>query len=287
MIRLLAACAMLTLCACSSGVETGSAVLTCDSKGWLTTDVTVNGEGPFAFILDTGAQRAVISPSLAARLKLPSVPGVTVEGASGTGSGSMIVAPAYKSGLFDRSFELIAVMPEGGAVKDGVIGMSPFVSGRLEIDFTDLRARDGASVATPKDFAAVPARIVQDSFVIVPVLIDGVRAQAMIDTGSLRTTGNLALRDALGFHDGDPRLTPDRPVGGATRDKIPSLKASLGNITLGEITFSSPVVNFAASPTFGRLGLDKEPAIIIGLDELTKLKALAIDYPRAELQIEK
>jgi predicted aspartyl protease len=41
-----------------------------DPSGWLVADVTLNGEGPFSFIIDTGATRSIVFSSLASKLGL-------------------------------------------------------------------------------------------------------------------------------------------------------------------------------------------------------------------------
>lgn len=283
--RVFVSAVAIMLCSCTASIETGSALLTRDPQGWFTIPVTLNGEGPFPFIVDTGAQRTVISPAVADRLGLSSIPGVEVQGASGNGAGRMAVLQRYKSGLFDRRFELAPVMPAGGAVMTGVVGMSPFVSGRLEMDLANLRVSAGPSTEPPVGFVTVPIRIVQDTFAIADITVDGVPAKAMVDTGSLRSTANPQLQEALGLKANDPRLLPDRPLGGATTDKVAAVKAVLHRISIGPIVFSDPEVRFANAPVFARLGLDNGPAIILGLDQLSKLKALAIDYPHSQLEL--
>ncbi len=42
-----------------------------DRIGRLLVPVTINGQGPFRFVLDTGANRSVLTPQLAAHLSLP------------------------------------------------------------------------------------------------------------------------------------------------------------------------------------------------------------------------
>ena len=57
--------------------------ITEDRSTRMTLPVKIDGQGPFAFIIDTGADRTVISAELAARLNLPRGAPVTLHGASG------------------------------------------------------------------------------------------------------------------------------------------------------------------------------------------------------------
>ena len=50
-----------------------------DAASHLTLNVTINGQGPFRFVVDTGAERSVIADNVAAALQLPSGPSVTVD----------------------------------------------------------------------------------------------------------------------------------------------------------------------------------------------------------------
>src|SRR5512142_2772867 len=51
---------------------------TVDHIGRVVVPVTINGQGPFRFIVDTGANHSTISPQLVQALKLQTVPGPTV-----------------------------------------------------------------------------------------------------------------------------------------------------------------------------------------------------------------
>ena len=247
--------------------------------------VMIDGEGPFDFVVDTGAQGSVMAPALAQRLKLATMGSAHIRATSGTGAGGMVLLKSYSSPLFSRVGTMMVVLPAGGLVQDGVIGMDLFASRRLELDFAQAAVRADPSGPTPTGFSAIPATITQGSFIITDAVLDGVHVKAMIDTGARRTIGNLPLRKALGLGDGDPRLSPAAAIGGATADKTPALKAQARLLMLGSQRFAAPVITFSDVPVLEPLGLADSPAIIIGLDLLTQMKAVAIDYPRSELQL--
>jgi len=262
-----------------------AAPMTLQQDGHYTTPVSVNGEGPFDFIVDTGAQRSVISRDLANRLGLSMLPGATVKATSGTGAGGISFLKTYSSPLFTRRGELMVVLPSGGVVKDGALGMDLFTSRRLELNFANSSVRNGESGPTPTGFLKIPATIVQNTFIVTDAIIDSVHAKAVIDTGARRTIANSLLRKALGFSDEDPRLTVDEPVGGGTSDTTKASKVELGGLILGNHRFVHPTIVFADLPILQSLNLDDQPAVVIGLDVLKTLRAVAIDYPRRELQL--
>lgn len=253
--------------------------------GHYTTPVTINGRGPFNFVVDTGAQGSVIAPELSRQLGLVQIGGAHVAATSGKGAGSITILKNYSSALFSRTGAMMVVLPPGSVVKEGVLGMNLFTSRRLELSFAEGSVSSADSGPTPAGFVAVPVNIVQNSFIVTDVVIDGVKVKAMIDTGARRTIGNLLLQTALGFGNNDPRLSVAQPVGGATIDTTKAMKAQLGSLTLGGQRFEHPVLTFSDVPVLGPLGLTDGPAMVIGLDLLKSLKAVAIDYPRAELQL--
>jgi predicted aspartyl protease len=264
---------------------TAGASLTLQPDGHYTTPVMIDGEGPFPFIVDTGAQRSVISRDLADRLSLTRMLGATVNATSGNGPGGITFLKTYSSALFHRTGAMMVVLPAGGIVKDGVMGMELFGSRRLEMNFADGTVSNAASQPTPRGFRAVPVSIVQGTFLVADVTVDGVQAKAMIDTGARRTLGNSLLRKALGLADGDARLADAQPVGGATIHKTQAMKAPLGVLILGEHRFEHPIVTFSDISVLQALDLSDQPALVVGLDLLRTLKAVAIDYPRSELQV--
>jgi len=79
--------------------------------GHYATAVTINGQGPFDFVVDTGAQGSVISSDLATRLGLVQMGGAHVAATSGTGAGSITILKSYSSPLFSRVGAMMVVLP--------------------------------------------------------------------------------------------------------------------------------------------------------------------------------
>lgn len=253
--------------------------------GHLSIPVTLNGQGPFDFTIDTAAQRPMIAPPLARKLHIEPTGNSKFHGSSGTQSADFAQVSDFRSGLFDRQHETIVIVPPGGGVSVGVVGMDSFLDKRIELDFSHMTASVDSSSATPAGFTAIPAVIRAGTMVIVDVTVNGFPAKALIDSGARRTIANPALQAALGYQNGDPSLAAADAVGGATGDKVPASKGELKTIALGPATFDKPLVTFADLPVFAPLGLADTPALILGLDQLAHLKAMAIDFPRAEFQI--
>jgi predicted aspartyl protease len=104
--------------------------------------VSVNGRGPFAFVLDTGAAVTIVSTSAARRAGLPLGRAVALYGAGGRTRGVRSVAREISAGhARRRSLKLIvadvlgAASAEAGMSLDGVLGAPFFAGGTLTIDY--------------------------------------------------------------------------------------------------------------------------------------------------------
>jgi len=274
-----------TVCHSSPGTSV-SMPLTIDDGGRYTAAVKLNGQGPFQFIVDTGSQTSVLPARVASQLKLQSGPVVPMIGASGSEPSATVTVDDYRSDLFDRHDEPMVIIPNDSFSKaDGVLGMNAFVSGRVEFDFVKRLLTAGPSMPAPAGFMVQRGSVRQGNFMVVDVVIDGVRASAMIDTGGKQTVCNPKLQAALGLKPGDSDLLPIDPIKGVTGQQTMAWETTLDTLLVDGVTFSEPTVAFADLPVFRVLGLDDGPAMIIGIDQLSSLQALAIDYPRAELQL--
>jgi predicted aspartyl protease len=273
---------------CSAAVQTtDSTPLASDDGGRYTATVSLNGAGPFHFIVDTGAQGSDVSGKVAWQVNPRRGSDMKLIGASGDQQSVQIVFEDFDSDLFHRHDVSMIVLPNSSVSDaDGVLGMDVFASGRIEFGFADRQLRFTASGPAPAGFVEHPGSLRRGSFMVVDVVLDGVHANAVIDTGGKQTVANPQLLAALGYKVGDARLVPDDSINGVTMQQTPAMKTTLGNLAVGHTVFSNPKVTFADLSIFHVLGLDGGPAMIIGIDQLSQLRAMAIDYPRAALQLQ-
>lgn len=104
--------------------------------------VHVNGEGPFQFVLDTGATVTCVDDALASRLALPDVHGVigTAAGVGGQGGVRLVSVDSLRIGSV-RAHELQACVIDLehlaglGLDLDGLIGLNVLKEFRVTIDF--------------------------------------------------------------------------------------------------------------------------------------------------------
>lgn len=258
-----------------------------DRIGRIWAPVLLNGKGPYRLVLDTGASHSAIVQRVADELALPvKAKSMRLRGVTG----STVVATAKVDSLEFGELRIehlklpIVAAAFGGA--DGVLGGDGLRDKRIFIEFRKDRitvARSHRKPA-PTGYVVVPFKYEPLKGMRVNVMVGSVKAVGVIDTGGQATLGNTALRDALA------RSPPEDAVGdvgieGVTEDIQFGTRVRVPNITVGGLKLHSPRLLFSDVHIFEQWRLDKEPALIIGMDVLGMLDTLVIEYKRSELHV--
>jgi predicted aspartyl protease len=261
-----------------------------DRIGRVVAPVMVDGLGPYRFVVDTGATHSVVSGKLARALGLAGADtepvAVELSGVTGTMMVDTVPIGRLQAGdlvIEDRRLPVINAVLEGA---DGVLGVDGLEDKRVIIDFRHDRIQIlKSSRRAPSGYLVVPVKLGFNRLLIADGFVGHVRVKAIIDTGSERTLGNYALKNALKIGT-DPRHLPVMTsVEGVTADLQPGEVARAPGITLGESTVNEIVVTYGDLHVFQVWGLEKEPAIVVGMDALGTLSSLVIDYRRKEIQM--
>lgn len=258
-----------------------------DESGRPVISTQVNGQGPFDMVIDTAAQTTFVAQGLVEELQIaPLSSDQTISGAGGQAQVQAYSISNFTSDLFSVDGALMPALPNASVTQArGVIGMDLFLQRRLVFDREAGRLFSSESGATDVELVPVAGRTIGGNFIIVPVMLDGVIIQAVVDSGAARTIVNDAARAALGFLVNDPRLSQTHAVRGATDDATEAQRSSVAAFAIGPAEFEDVPVTFSNLPVFGMLGLADEPALILGSDVLNLLPAYALDFARGELQV--
>ena len=248
--------------------------------------VTLNGQGPFSFLIDTGANRSCISQALADRLQIEAGAPVSVRTVVGARVRSSVVVDRLQLGAKTQRHVTAPVLPMKGVDGDGVLGIDWLKNRRLVLDFSGHSLEITAPLAeTPSENRViVPARRRSGQLTMVDADVSGRRISAMIDSGSQLSIGNNALRDVLPPHSGDKveRIQMATLIGEQFSGDLlylPFLR--LGGLTLGNV----PVV-FSETQVFTLWQLQKTPAIILGMDLLSQFTSVALDFGRSTVRFD-
>jgi len=262
-----------------------------DRIGRVMTHVKVNGKGPFRFVIDTGASRSTLAPHLARALELkPSVGrNVILNGVTGAAEVPTVAVDSIEIGALrfvNQNLPVIFTSIMGNA--DGILGVAGFNDQRIDVDFRRDRVSVLESNGKRPHYSMVTARATRNAngLMIVDVRVGRrIRAKAVVDTGAERTLGNLALQTAMNKNRRKKLEPVSAVVHGATPDIADGEVQEIREATVGDMTLSNLSVIFADFHVFKLWGLDKEPAMLIGMDMLGVLERLVIDYRRNEVSM--
>jgi predicted aspartyl protease len=261
--------------------------------GMIVAPVMINGQGPFRFMLDTGANRTVLANGTVAKLALQSSPDdrTLVRGISGLTTVPLVHVASVASGTL-QIHDLSAPVMSGAVFEDidGILGVDGLAGMRLTADFVrDRVVISASSGASPSALYTLHGRFVSERLLLVQARINGISTAAIIDTGTTRTLGNEALLAALthaypaataaataAAKDGAVDVTDTAQPG--TERRIPTLRFGTADINNLQVIFGDYGV-------FKTWGLQDKPALLLGMDVLGSLAYFSIDYQRAELQL--
>ncbi len=251
-------------------------------------EVTVDGKGPFRFVVDTGANHSTVSPQLAAYLGLtPSLArAIRVTGVTGSGQFASVPIEMLKAGdleIANSRFPVIWSRIMAGAA--GILGAAGLRKDRLVVDFVHDRVliTRSRTESFPRGFTTVWATRLRGGLLSLPGRVGDVPVQAIVDTGSQYTLGNAALyRELFEREQGKGRYV-DTDVYGATHQVGAGKLQVAPPIDLGAIKIGGVALVFGDFHIFQAWHLTGRPTIILGMDVLGTVKAFAVDFRYGEI----
>ena len=244
----------------------------------MTVPVTIQGQGPFNFLIDTGAQATVLSRALADRLMLHDRDTATLVGMAS--SRTVETTPIDDFNLGSRSFYIRqAPVVEGEHIgdADGILGLDSLQNQRVLLDFArrEISVADSATSGGTRGYEiVVRARERLGQLIITTARLDGVQVEVIVDTGAQGSVGNLALLDRL-RRNKELVGTEMTDVNGITLGGVVRVARQL---ELGRANVQNFPILFADSRPFHSLGLADKPALILGMSELKLFRRVAIDF---------
>jgi predicted aspartyl protease len=273
----------------SSAKPDYEAVTRPDQIGRIVVPVMVNNQGPFLFVLDTGATRTVLTPQLVTALGLPRIDdgGVTMNGA--TGSAIVPTAAVARVAAGDVVLEN-QQLPVAGALTtgiDGILGVDALEAKCVVVDFSTgkIEIRDARHQRPMQGAERLSAQSSFGGLLVVDAYVNRTHVKAVIDTGSESTLGNAALRSALNVHAQAAAANAMIDVLGETLALQRAERQTVATLRVGDVRADHFNIAFGEFYIFRLWNLDRQPALVIGMDLIGKLNAFAIDYERNEIQL--
>lgn len=260
-------------------------------------------------LLDTGGVFSTITDKTAAALNLDTRrTGLRMIGVSGDTTNKAVRARSFALGRLQVSNIDFMIDKEQGGWKDeidGIIAPNLLTHYDVELDFAahkvNLLSQDhceGKVIYWPADaIAVVPIRVAKSGHIVVPVELDGVKMDALIDTGATNTTLNQRIAES---DFGLKVNTPDTPdvgsLSGSPHSRI--YRHRFKQLTVGGIGVANPPVvivpdlmnnKLSHGPPIGtRFSQDDEanrlPDLLAGMNILHRLH-LYIAYKEEKLYV--
>ncbi len=253
-----------------------------DSVARMTIQVMIDGQGPFPFVIDTGADRTVISDALAATLKLPAGPHVLLHNSGGVDEVQTVVIRRLGVGkrVIDRLEAPVLSASNLGAA--GLLGIDSLKDQHVVMDFTTRQFLSEPSHPEPFEQGEIVVRGKSrfGQLILVDATVRGVKVYVILDSGAQNTVGNLALRKllTLGREGG---LQPTQVIS-VTGRHTPAEFEDVTEMHVGDLLIRNVPLAFAELHTFARFGLADRPAMLLGMDVLSICKKVTVDFKRRE-----
>lgn len=250
-----------------------------DTHGRPTASVMLNGKGPFAFLVDTGSTSTVIAERVARTLGVERVGRLTVIGGTGTSVSPYGVVAALETGAVTRKDLRVAIMEDRLVVRgDGILGADVFTGRRLTFNLREKVVRVEPSQRINASAGRGNMRLRQGMLAEIDGRVGRVATKLILDTGADFCIGNPALGRTL--EETYPRLDriPRVRITGITGHKIIGELASLPKIDARAFTVEDSSAVIANAQIFKLWELEDEPAMIVGVDLLSRLESFSIDY---------
>lgn len=256
----------------------------------MTAPVSINGQGPFNFLLDTGANVSCVSAKVAQQLMLQQFETARVHTVVGARDRPAVLIDHLQVGERSRRSVHAAALPLTDGM-DGVLGVDWLKGQRLELAFKPrgISITKSHSDTTAEGKVVVPADRRLGQLTIVDADLSGHRISAMIDSGSQMTICNSRVRELVTAM--DRRHGVETPVQEVQLESVVGEKfvgemvylpfMRLGGLTLGNV----PVV-FSDMHVFDLWKLRDKPTVVLGMDLLTQFDLVALDFGRSSVRFD-
>ena len=248
-----------------------------DSAGRMTVPVTLGENGTYRFLVDTGAERTVISRQLATHLGYNAGPAATIQSVIGVSAVGTVDIPSLRVSSRSMPIDGAPMLESLNIGADGMLGVDSLASQQVVLDFkrgTMLIAPSGGFQHDDPATIVVTAKRRHGRLLFTDATIDGRSVVVVIDTGSEVTIGNAALRRKL-------RRSKQPSFGNLVTVAGEHAVAELllvKELHIGPMTGTNVELAFLDAPVFRQLDLEDRPAILLGMNVLRAFDRVSIDF---------
>jgi hypothetical protein len=257
-----------------SGAVRAAVPFTPAGDGHDTIPALVNGKGPFAFILDTGADGSAVYRWFADKEHLPKGKTRAVDGQTGSVSSATYALKSLSvdkhaihnvvaDGLPNRHDEGVEAGVAGNDLMDGTIAIFDFPCRTVEIRPKPVDVH----TIVPSESVMLQAGSVPDGTLLtLPVTVGGVEGTAYLDTGSRDTRMSPSFAAAAHIDPSSPAFRDADLIFGFKSKGTASRIGPVGTVQFAGITVTHAEARVMDLPVFGPFHPAGPPAMILGTD---------------------
>ena len=260
-----------------------------DTADRLTVPVLVNGQGPFQFVIDTGADRTVISQELADRLDLPRGEKARLHSMGGQSDVNTVIIKTVQVSTNVVRDVHAAALPARNLGADGLLGIDSLKNQKITMDF---RAKTMTVVPSKREdiptveeagMIVVTARTRLGQLVMVDADADGQKIWVVVDTGAQNSVGNLRLKSLLSKRSPRFKTTPISMTDVLGRT-TPAEYALVGRMRFGGISMGNAAIAFADAHPFKLFDLAGKPSMLLGMEGLRSFDRISVDFASRKIK---
>lgn len=259
-----------------------------DAHERMTVPVSLSGQGPFRFIVDTGSERTAISRELAARLDLEPGEAARIHSVTGVDAVQTATVPLLQFSKRRITGVEAPLLDAHNIGADGILGVDSLRSQRVLFDFKakTMAIYPGAKRAMPDEpgTIVVRGRLKNGRLVLTNARADRRKVTVVIDTGADVTIGNDELRRQLA-RDGMLRNAGRVQLRSVTGDVLVGDYTFIETLKIGGVELRNLAVVFADAHTFRKLRLEERPALLLGMNAMRSFEQVTIDFATRRLRL--
>ncbi len=244
----------------------------------LTVPVRIDGEGPFDFMVDTGAQATVISDVLAQAARVVRAPQChALVGMASRRPIETVAVDGIEVGSRNFSVATAPIVAQANiGSADGILGLDSLQDQRVLIDFDkkSISVADAQTLGGNSGYEIiVKAHKRLGQLIITQAFIGGIKVAVLVDTGAQGTIGNMALLETIRSKEHSTTELTD--INGVRLSGSVRIARTL---EIGRARMTNLPVFFAESPTFQRARPRRRAGAGPGHERAKLFRRVAIDF---------
>ncbi|TPG16725.1 hypothetical protein EAH87_13845 [Sphingomonas koreensis] len=252
----------------------------------MTVPVSIAGRGPYAFVVDTGAERTVVSHDLAGLLGLSNGRRVRVTAMTNAAMVDTVVVSSLHLGKTATAAIESPALDQGNLGAPGMLGIDALQNHAVSIDFDRQEmvvrpSRRRFREAPRANEIIVTAKSKFGQLIVTDAYYHGHRISVVIDTGTAITIANPAFLRMLGK---PPKSLGTVSMVSALGRLLVADSIEVDHLQIGDVGFNHVPLAVADAEPFKRFDLTDQPALLLGMDTLRLFRHVQIDFANREIR---